>query len=224
MARSLNPNKTPNSKGRIVWSALDFDRHAGKTLPQVLFSDPDWFFWAYPSGAFNRYPSLKKEAEKIHAKARAIKVPQRGAEKMVAEYTIHKPTHRFNGLDLVPESRPRHERNNKTLTCSVIDMSVVRQISKYDKQGYKRFVRDLKHLLFGDSQMRMTKRRCEDFFSDHANFDLVIHPAIPTTVQLTMFDPPTFVVNLKATSLRIYIPPTDPGWAPATVPAPHIHL
>ena len=42
---------------------------------------------------------------------------------------------------------------------------------------------DLKHLLFGDRQMRMTKRRCEDFFSDHANFDLVMR----TSIQQTLF-------------------------------------
>ena len=181
-------NKTPNSKGRIVWSELEFGKHAGKTLPQVMFSDPDWFFWAYDSGAFNGDPSLKKESEEIHAKSTAIQVPQRGEGKMVVEYTIHKPTHKFNGLDLVPESKPHHKGSSVTFRRSVIDMSLVRQIAKYDKLGYKRLIRDLKHLLFGDSRIRMTKQRCEDFFSDHANFDLVIHPAIPTTVQLTMFD------------------------------------
>ena len=182
-ARSLNPNKTPPSKGRIVWSALDFGRHEGKTLPQVLFSDPDWFFWAYESDAFNRVSSLKKEAEEIHAKSTAIQVPQRGAEKMVAEYTIHTPTRRFNGLDLVPEAEPRHRGHSVSFRRSVIDMSLVRQIAKYDKRGHERLIRDLKHLLFGDRQMRMTKRRCEDFFSDHANFDLVM----PSAIQQTLF-------------------------------------
>ena len=86
MARSLNsrPNKqNPNSKERMVWSELEFGRHAGKTLPQVMFSDPDWFFWAYESGAFNGDPLLKKESEEIHAKSTAIQVPQRGEGKMV---------------------------------------------------------------------------------------------------------------------------------------------
>ena len=181
---SLNPrqNKTPNSKGRIVWSALDFGKHAGKTLPQVMFSDPDWFYWAYESGAFNGDLLLKKESEEIHAKSTAIQVPQRGEGKMVVEYTVHKPTHKFNGLDLVPESKPYHKGSSVTFRRSVIDMSLVRRIAKYDKLGYKRLIRDLKHLLFGDSQIRMTKRRCEDFFSDHTNFDLVMRTAIQQTL------------------------------------------
>ena len=148
-----------------------------------MFSDPDWFFWAYESGAFNGDPLLKKESEEIHAKSTAIQVPQRGAEKMVAEYTIHTPTRRFNGLDLVPESEPRHRGRSVTFRRSVIDMSLVRQIAKYDKRGYERLIRDLKHHLFGDRQMRMTKQRCEDFYSDHANFDLVM----PSAIQQTLF-------------------------------------
>ena len=183
MARSLNPNKTPNSKGRIVWSALDFGRHEGKTLPQIMFADPDWFFWAYASGAFNGDPLLKKEAEEIHAKSTAIQVPQRGEGKMVVEYTVHKPTHKFNGLDLVPESKPHHKGSSVTFRRSVIDMSLVRRIAKYDKLGYKRLIRDLKDHLLGDRQMRMTKQRCEDFYSDHANFDLVMR----TSIQQTLF-------------------------------------
>ena len=30
----------------MIWTTLNFSRHVGKTLPQILFSDPDWFFWA----------------------------------------------------------------------------------------------------------------------------------------------------------------------------------
>jgi hypothetical protein len=29
-----------------MWSVLDFGKHKGRTLPWVMFHDPDWFFWA----------------------------------------------------------------------------------------------------------------------------------------------------------------------------------
>jgi hypothetical protein len=28
------------------WIDLWFEKHKGKTLPQVMFTDPGWFFWA----------------------------------------------------------------------------------------------------------------------------------------------------------------------------------
>jgi len=30
----------------MAWSTLPFGKHKGKTLPQIVFADPDWFFWA----------------------------------------------------------------------------------------------------------------------------------------------------------------------------------
>jgi hypothetical protein len=28
-----------------MWSKLYFGKHVGKSLPQILFYDPDYFFW-----------------------------------------------------------------------------------------------------------------------------------------------------------------------------------
>ena len=29
------------------WTTINFGKHQGKTLPQVILDDADWFFWAY---------------------------------------------------------------------------------------------------------------------------------------------------------------------------------
>lgn len=34
----------------MSWTALEFGRHTGRSLPQVMFADPDWFFWAVEAG------------------------------------------------------------------------------------------------------------------------------------------------------------------------------
>jgi hypothetical protein len=36
----------------MAWSTLNFGKHAGKTLPQIVFADPDWFFWAIETNVF----------------------------------------------------------------------------------------------------------------------------------------------------------------------------
>jgi len=37
----------------MTWSILKFGKHKGRTLPQVLFQDPDWFFWAVENDKFH---------------------------------------------------------------------------------------------------------------------------------------------------------------------------
>ena len=37
----------------LTWSPLPFGRYEGKTLPQVVLRDADWFFWALGTRAFN---------------------------------------------------------------------------------------------------------------------------------------------------------------------------
>ena len=34
------------------WTPLNFGKYEGKTLPQVMFKDPDWFFNGYEKGYF----------------------------------------------------------------------------------------------------------------------------------------------------------------------------
>ncbi|MGA2223235.1 MAG: hypothetical protein ABSH41_02185 [Syntrophobacteraceae bacterium] len=51
-------------------------------------------------------------------------------------------------------------------------MRVPRMLAEYDKSGYKIFLRQMKSILFGKPDVRMTKQRCEEFFDNDDNFDL----------------------------------------------------
>jgi len=152
------------------WTPLNFGRHEGKTLPQVLFVDPDWFFWAYENGILTKV--LPEESEEIYEKARSIRVPQSGGEKKVVEYVIHKPTGKFGTIELIPESRPHHQGSSPTFRSNVIDLSIPRQIASYDKFGGKVLISVLKLILFGNGKYNMTKRRCEEFFENDENFSV----------------------------------------------------
>jgi hypothetical protein len=153
----------------MAWTTLTFGKYAGKTLPQVLFSDPDWFFWAFESGAF-KTGKQKAEAEQLHYKATHIKVPQSGKEKMVVDHFIHRPTMKYSHFEVVPEDRERHAGASPTLRDDVIDMRVPRQIAKYDKTGNKTLITSLKYHYFASRSARMTKERCEAFFDNPDNF------------------------------------------------------
>ena len=53
----------------MPWSVVTFGEHKGETLPQVIFSDPDWFFWAMAKGESFHWGKLKQEAEEIDRKS-----------------------------------------------------------------------------------------------------------------------------------------------------------
>lgn len=119
----------------MSWTELDFGKHAGLTLPQVIFKDPDWFFWAVSNDALKARQRLKFEAIELNTKVRRIKVPQSGPDTLVAEYWIHSSTGKFCRLDLVPESRRHHVGSGSTYRLNVIDLSFPYRIAPYDKRG-----------------------------------------------------------------------------------------
>lgn len=60
---AIVPRSTAQAENRHRRSKLSFGKHSEKTLPQVLFRDPDWFFWAWEEGVFENRPEVYAEAE-----------------------------------------------------------------------------------------------------------------------------------------------------------------
>lgn len=149
----------------MPWTKLNFGKHNGLTLPQVIWRDPDWFFWAIEKDVFSNRPALAKEAKVILKRSSNIKIP---TGKLV-EYNFLNG--KFVGFDIVPEDRPAHEGSTATLRDLVINFSVPRGVKNYDKTGYKLFIKAAKFAIFGSSEKRMTKKVCEDFFDDIKYFD-----------------------------------------------------
>ena len=58
-----------------MWSTLEIGKHAGRSLPQILFPDPDYFFWAVEKKIFQGRLASRGRAE-IGWKAHHIKIPK----------------------------------------------------------------------------------------------------------------------------------------------------
>ncbi|ARU49168.1 hypothetical protein [Sulfurospirillum diekertiae] len=54
------------------WSIVKFGKYKNRTLPQIIFEDADWFFWAYKEGALQKWLP-KYEVELIYKRATRIK-------------------------------------------------------------------------------------------------------------------------------------------------------
>jgi len=156
------------------WTVVNFGKYEGKgkTLPQVLLSDPDYFFWALDKGAFKG--SLAAEAANLNHRARNIRIPpDENGKARDAEYLIHRPTMKFGAIHLIPKKQSTHQGGSPVF-CRMdrIDLSVPRRIKEYDKRGCKLLIDELRYILFGDSKARITKARAEQFFEDDSNFIL----------------------------------------------------
>ena len=154
----------------MPWSIVYFGRHKGKTLPQIIFSDPDWFFWAIEEEVFKDRDSLAAEAQEVYEKAAKIKIPNNDNGELVVEYFVHKPSGKFSGFRVIPSSTPNHGGSSSSFKDKVIDMSVPRKLARYDKWGCKQLLSSLKLYVFGNKSVHMTKKRCEDFFDTSSNF------------------------------------------------------
>lgn len=164
--------KLPNTEGRRrSWTVINFGKYSKyrckKTLPQLLFHNPDYFFWGHEEKAFVKHGFSQTEVEELYAKATNIKVPQIYEDRTLAEYHFQDSDHSFVEMHLVSKAELTWPNSYR---LDVIDMSVPWKHSNYDKSGYNNLLSSLRHNLFGSTSCKMTKKRCEEFFSNDDNF------------------------------------------------------
>jgi hypothetical protein len=147
-----------------MWSTIKFGKHAGKTLPQVLLSDADWFYWALEDNVFKG--PLVNEAKKLADKARWIRIPKPDPENWRIEY-IFMADGKFAGFEIVNPNRPPHQGSMRS---DHLDLSVVRQTKRYDKLGHKLLLKTFRYYFFGKENASLTRKRCEEFFNNERNF------------------------------------------------------
>jgi hypothetical protein len=150
----------------MKWTTLNFGKYAGFSLPQIILTDADWFFWAFYNDVFWGRPA--DEAEDVAAKAKAIKIPKPDPENWEVEYR-HENDGRFVEIAFVPAGVPSYCGYRRISRLPYLDLSFIRRSRTYDKQGCKNLLRDFRSLYFGDG-IRLTKRRSEQFFSRRRNF------------------------------------------------------
>jgi hypothetical protein len=167
MVESPEPVVTASPRRRAtvpvpsLWTPLPFGRHGGKTLPQLIFADPDYFFWGWENDAFACRGFDVEEVERIHRRATAIRPPYIDGKSQFIEH-LTDDDGVFAGIQLAPAGA--------TSGDSTLDMSFPRSCKHYDKTGNRLLVRDMKAIWFGDPSYRMNKARCEEFFNDESWF------------------------------------------------------
>lgn len=85
-----------------MWNEVSIGKWKGKgkTLPQILVSDPDWFFWAIENDVFAKYKRLATQAEMLNRRARSIKIPAKHAPNDTVQYWLT-PDGKFAHIALI---------------------------------------------------------------------------------------------------------------------------
>jgi hypothetical protein len=145
----------------MKWSTLTFGKHRGKTFPQILVVDPDWFFWIWP----DLYGPLRPQADELVRRATAIKIPKNRPEKWCVEYWLE-DDRTFGHFSLVKADS--HQNEKWAVRERHLDLSWARRCKAYDKKGNKYLIRDFREYYFPGRNL--TKKRIEAFFNDDDNF------------------------------------------------------
>jgi len=148
----------------LAWTLLRFGKHEGKTLPQIVLSDPDYFYWGLSKGLFRG--RLDEEAAEIAAKSCCIKIPKSDPENWRIEYQFTYDD-KFAGFSIIDEKSAAHPSENSKISTH-LDLSLPRRLKKYDKFGNELMLGDFRDYYFDGG--KVTKERCERFFLDDRNF------------------------------------------------------
>ena len=143
------------------WNAVPFGKYRGKTLPEIIVLDLDWFFWVVPK----LYGKLADEGEELARKARAVKTPNSRRKRLEVEYR-YEDCNRFCGFAFVDADSARYSRWSIRLPYLNLSWPLRR---KYDKRAGRIMIRDFRTHYFGQRK-RLMKARCEEFFSNDRNF------------------------------------------------------
>ena len=114
----------------MAWSVVNLGRFRdkAKTLPQIIFEDPDWFFRTIETKAFQSLgANLVAEAADLEQKAKAIRIPNNEDGGLVAEYVNHPWGDGFSEMRLVAIDHPVPDGPSPTYRKKIIDLSFPRK-------------------------------------------------------------------------------------------------
>lgn len=152
------------------WTEIGFGKYPNKTLPQILLSDPDYFFWGIQENIFGKRPHLKAQADILNRRARGIKIPNNDDGQLEIEHVISPVNYTYARFDLESVDKPVHRGGSPVLRERFLDLSFPRSLKEYDKSGGKLLIHSFKQHILGNSNARITKKVAEDFFSNADNF------------------------------------------------------
>ncbi len=169
----------------MEWNKMNFGAVANiqnKTLPQIIFINPDWFFFQYERDNSYLRKKFGIEADYIYKRVRNIKPKENHYIKhfLFCDYT----SDGFSPINITEAKTKFLEYIETGSYCQDIDyldsqqftilkridLRFPKSLKGYDKQSYKFFIKELKDYLFDGK--RISEKKAIDFFENEENFIL----------------------------------------------------
>lgn len=141
----------------------------GRTLPEILFRRPNWFFFCYDKSVFDRKgPEIAAEVNFLYDRARRIAIPHDADGKPCqVVYAQFPQAAKLGAVEIVSaDIRPDSPR---CWAADHIDLSTAYSRFRWDQAGGRRIARLVARLFF-PGRGSITRKRCEAFFLDPINF------------------------------------------------------
>jgi len=125
----------------MEWSNLSFGIYEGKTLPEVIFTDPVWFFYALESNVFvsaQSTESLSREKDIMNIMIRSIKIPKAGDDSArIVEYVAGD---KENFFDFYVTAEIKQKQDKGKLLDDVFKKAQLPQKRISQDPGYENFL------------------------------------------------------------------------------------
>lgn len=151
------------------WDTINFGSHCSRTLPEIMFKNPDWLYWAADNPNI-RQRLNRRELHRIRARSDRIRIPCRADQPMAVRYKFD-----LDGTLVSVELVPREGcglDSGKILTSTAIDMSLIHWVKLRGRVNTRKFMAWTRWILLGTKSRDVDRGTCEAFFDDDSNFVL----------------------------------------------------
>ena len=122
------------------WERLTFGMYVGKTLPEIVFEDPDWFFWGLEENIFPIGQPLRNQALEILYKTKFVKIPPLYGESRLAAYHFHEGNMFFSHIEFPTKRSIDPADDESSVIMDVLDFGLIRSRQKFAKGSYSKFL------------------------------------------------------------------------------------
>jgi len=152
-----------------MWKKVNFGKYSGKTLHEIFFRDPDWFYWAHLERISRG--NLADEADEVARKSRRVRLPiPKKNMKNWRAFFFFDPEGRFSHFKIVPAEQAVLTGLSRTVVSRFLDMSLIWNINTYYKLDYALFLKQFKVRGLGDGSIKVTAKRCKRFLETEKKF------------------------------------------------------
>ena len=148
------------------WTPIDFGKYEGLTIPELIFLDASYFYWALTSNLFKNM--LQLEAVVVESRLRHIKVPKAVAVPSV--FVIRLKNDVFEDFAIVEKSIASRKKSNNVRITSCLDFSLVSRPDHATDRARQVMIDKIKYHFFEKDSDRLKPRDYEQFLGDPDKF------------------------------------------------------